>query len=40
MEEEEEEEEEEGKVEIDNTSIVMRSEEVFRTPFSLLISPY
>ena len=33
-------EEEEKKVEMNNTSIVIKSEEVFRTPFSFLISPY
>ena len=30
---------EEEQVEIDNTSIVIRSEEIIRTPFSFLISP-
>ena len=32
--------EEKKKVEIDNTSIVMRSEEVFLTSFLFLILPY
>ena len=34
------EEEEEEEVEIDNTTIDMKAEELFRTSFSFLISPY